>query len=62
MAEAEYPSDDELFGTSRPLRGRIRHQTMMPMSFSEYASFKGRPHAPALGKVGEGMRRPCVVI
>lgn len=49
-------SSANMVGTSRPLLGRIRHQTMMPMSFSEYASFKGRPYVPALGKVGAGMR------
>ena len=49
-------SSANMAGTTRQLIGRMRHQAMSPMGFSEYASFKGRPYAPALSKVGEGMR------
>ena len=49
-------SSADLFGASRPLLGRIRHQTMMPMSFAEYASFRGRPYAAALPGTGIRMR------
>lgn len=49
-------SSADLFGASRPLIGRLRHQTMMPMSFSEYAAFRNRAYAPAFRKAGSGMR------
>ena len=45
-----------MFGASRPLLGRMRHQTMMPMGFAEYAAFKGRAYAPAFGRAGAAMR------
>ena len=49
-------SSADLFGTSMPLLGRIRHQAMMPMSFAEYESFRGRPYAAALSAAGARMR------
>ena len=49
-------SSADLLGAPRPLIGRMRHQTMTPMSFSEYVAFKGRAYAPAFSRVGLGMR------
>ena len=49
-----------IFGASKPLLGRIRHQTMMPMGFAEYAAFKGRAYAGAFGRAGEGLRGALV--
>lgn len=49
-------SSVNLHAMSKPLLGRIRHQIMSPMSFAEYSSFKGRPYADALSKVGARMR------
>ena len=49
-------SSADLFGTSKPLLGRIRHQAMLPMSFAEYESFRGRPYAATLSATGARMR------
>ena len=49
-------SSADLFGGSRPLLGRIRHQAMLPMGFAEYESFRGRPYAAALSAAGARMR------
>ena len=49
-------STANLFATSKPLLGRIRHQIMSPMSFAEYSSFKDRPYADSLLNAGARMR------
>lgn len=49
-------SSANLFAMSQPLLGRMRQQIMPPMSFAEYASFRGRPYAAALPQTGARMR------
>lgn len=49
-------SSADIFGSSESLAGRIRHQTMQAMSFSEYLSFKDRPRAGELRRIGSRMR------
>ena len=49
-------SSADIFGTSESLVGRMRHQTMQAMSFSEYLSFKGRLHAKVFCEIGARMR------
>lgn len=53
-------SSADIFGASMPLIGRIRHQTMMPMGFAEYAAFRGRAYAGAFCRIGAGMRGALV--
>ena len=49
-------SSADIFGSSESLVGRIRHQTMQAMSFSEYLYFKDRSRAGELRRIGSRMR------
>ena len=54
---ASASSGAEIFsGSSESLVGRIRHQTLAPFSFAEYASFKSPPCAGAISSAGRDMR------
>ena len=50
-------SSADLARASESLLGRVRHQVMMPMSFSEYLAFRARAYAGAASEAGAGMRR-----
>ena len=43
-------------GSPESLVGRIRHQTLAPMSFAEYAAFRNPSYSEALSTAGEEMR------
>ena len=49
-------SSADIFGVSESLVGRIRHQSMAPMSFCEALSLKGYAHAAAVKEAGAGLR------
>lgn len=49
-------SSADIFGSSESLAGRIRHQTMAPMSFCETLAFKNHPHAGAAVEAGKSLR------
>ena len=50
-------SSADIFGSSESLAGRVRHQTMEPMSFCESLAFKNHAHAAAAAEAGAGLRR-----
>ena len=50
------PSAGALRG-SEPLAGKMRRQTMAPMSFCESLAFRNHRHAGAAAKAGKGLRR-----
>ena len=45
-----------VFGNAESLIGRVRHQAMEPMGFSEYLRFKNAPHAASLERPAAAMR------
>lgn len=49
-------SSADMFESSGPLAGRVRHQTMGPMSFCECLRFGSHAHAAAAAKTGAGLR------
>lgn len=49
-------SSADIFGSSESLVGRIRHQTMEPMSFCECLLFSGHAQGTAVAEVGAGLR------
>ena len=50
-------SSADIFGNTESLIGRIRHQGMEPMGFSEYLRFRKSPRAAALERPAAAMRR-----
>ena len=49
-------SSADIFGNAESLIGRVRHQAMEPMGFSEYLRFKNVPHAASLERPAAALR------